>query len=254
MAALVLLAAGVLLLVPWSAARLRSVGRAGAGSVGAGTVAALLCPVPAVVVVAAVFGGAIPAWWQRRRVAAAALRSRSAWPDAIDTIRAAVRAGATVAEATAAPGRRARPLGSQPTGLEARFARYRRRLAAGELFDSAVAALHLPDDPIADRVIAVLRLAASAGSADVGRVLAALSAFVRADLAQQREIAARQQWNVAAARVAAAAPWLTVMLLAVQPTAREVYASAAGAVLLAVVAVVSVGAYWLMTRAARVVS
>lgn len=253
-AALTLAAVGTLLVLPWSRGRLRGAGWAVAGGTVAGGVALVVCPVPVVVALAGSVGAATPSWWRRRRAEQASLRTRAQWPDAIDTIRGAVRSGATIAEAVAEPAPRSRPLPVEspaPGGLVSRFADYRRRVAAGELFDTAVVALQSPGDVIAERVVAALRLANDVGSSDVGRVLASLSAFVRADLAQTREIAARQQANLTAARAAVAAPWLTVAALSVQPAAREAYTSTTGTVLLIVVAALSVAAYQIMIRTAR---
>ena len=68
------------------------------------------------------------------------------------------------------------------------------------------------------------------------------------------EIDARQSWTVNAARVAVAAPWLAVAALSVRGEAAAAYASAAGAAVLLVTAVVGVGAYWAMTRIAALPS
>lgn len=251
-AALALAGGGLLLVVPWSRDRVRAVGWALAGGALASGVAVVVCPVPVLVILAGAVGAATPSWWRRRQAGRAELRTRAEWPDAIDTIRGAVRSGATIAEAVAEPSRRrSQPPEAADEGLAPRFAEYRRRLAAGELFDTAVAALSGSGDAVAGRVVAALRLANDVGSADVGRVLASLSAFVRADLAQAREIAARQQANLTAARAAVAAPWLTVAALSVQPAARQAYASAPGTVLLLVVAALSTAAYQLMIRTAR---
>lgn len=214
------------------------------GAVG-GVTAFLAVGVPVMTGVACVAGMLAPVLVRRQRSARARASAVEAWPDAIDLIRGAVRAGMTVADAVTEPAAR----GPQP--LRARFVEYRRRSAGGEPFDRAVGALCAAFDPVADRVVSVLLLAASVGSADVGRVLAEMASFLRADLAQRREIDARHSWNVAAARLAVLAPWLIVAALSLQPESRAAYGSAPGTLLLAGVALVTIGAYWLMTRASR---
>ena len=89
------------------------------------------------------------------------------------------------------------------------------------------------------------------GSGDTGRILESLGTFLRADVAQQREIAARHSWNVAAARMAVVAPWVTVAALSAQPSGRAAYSSTGGTLLLAAVAVVTAVAYAAMSRLAR---
>lgn len=215
------------------------------GAAAAGAVAWVLVGIPAIAGVAALGGSAAPGLARRRAARLAAQRQATAWPEAIDTIRAVVGAGATLPEAVADGADRA------PQALGPQFRAAAGRLRVGEPFAMAVRHLDRGGDPVAGRVISLLVLADEIGSSDTGRVLESLSAFVRADLAQQREIAARHSWNVSAARVAVLAPWLTVAALSVQPTARAAYSTAAGSALLAVVAVVTVMAYAVMSRAGR---
>src|SRR4029078_12601319 len=72
-------------------------------------------------------------------------------------------------------------------------------------------------DPIADRVVQTLVLAHRVCGRALVRVLRTLSAFVRDDVAARREIESRQSWTVVAARVAAAAPWVVLVLGASRP-------------------------------------
>ena len=65
------------------------------------------------------------------------------------------------------------------------------------------------------------------------------------------DIAARQSWTVVSARVAVAAPWLTLALLCTRPESAAAYRSATGALIVAVTAGLSCAAYVLMQRIAR---
>jgi tight adherence protein B len=106
-------------------------------------------------------------------------------------------------------------------------------------------------DPVADRVVAALRLAREFGGAQLGTLLRNLSGMLREDGRIRAEIAGRQSWTVAAARMAVVAPWVTLALLCTRPETVAAYATAAGGVLLAVAAVLSAIAYWVMVRIGR---
>jgi tight adherence protein B len=100
-------------------------------------------------------------------------------------------------------------------------------------------------------VIVSLGIAREVGGSDLGRVLATLSDFLRQDARARGEIEARQSWTVNAARVAVAAPWITLLLLCTRPETVAAYSTAAGAVILIGSAVLSVVAYRVMTAIGR---
>ena len=70
---------------------------------------------------------------------------------------------------------------------------------------------------MADRIVEALRLAREVGGSDLGRLLRTLSAFLREDARTRGELETRQGWTVNAARLAAAAPWVTLALLVAAP-------------------------------------
>jgi tight adherence protein B len=106
-------------------------------------------------------------------------------------------------------------------------------------------------DPVADRICEALRITREVGGTDLGRLLRSLSAFLREDARTRSELEGRQSWTVYAARLAVAAPWLVLALLATRPESVAAYARPAGAVVLAVGAVLTVVAYRLMVRIGR---
>ena len=106
-------------------------------------------------------------------------------------------------------------------------------------------------DPVADRVIASLRIAREVGGTDLGTVLRTVSALLREDARTRGEIEARQSWTVNAARLAVAAPWITLALLCTRPEAARAYASLTGAIVLVAAAAVSFVAYRAMIRIGR---
>ncbi|MDO5633910.1 MAG: type II secretion system F family protein [Micrococcus sp.] len=191
----------------------------------------------------ALFGGAVPwallSYQARRRHVAL----RDLWPDAVDHIRSAIRAGLTLPEALMQLGE------SGPEGLREPFLEFGRDYRAGARFLDALESLKgRMADPVADRLVAALRMTREVGGADIGQLLQTLSEFLRQDARVRQELEARQSWTVNAARLAVAAPWVVLLLLGTQPIAAQAYQSAAGAFLLTVGLVVSVVCYQAMLR------
>jgi tight adherence protein B len=171
---------------------------------------------------------------------------RDAWPDAITGLIASVRAGTALAEACV------QLTDSGPEHLRPGFEEFRRAYRARGNFRSAISeARSVLADPIADRVIAALLLAHEVGGSDLVRTLRALADFTRDDLRIRREIQARWSWTVTAARVAAAAPWIVLVLMATRPEAARAYNTPAGAMVVIGGAVATLVGYRLMLRAAR---
>jgi tight adherence protein B len=106
-------------------------------------------------------------------------------------------------------------------------------------------------DPIADRVATALLLAHEVGGTDLVRVLRTLADFVREDLRVRKEIEARWSWTVTAARVAAAAPWVVLVMMALRPEAASAYNTATGVAVIVCGAAATFAGYRLMLRAAR---
>lgn len=171
---------------------------------------------------------------------------RGAWPEAVDNLSSAVRAGLSLPEALTQLGTRG------PESLRAPFARfgedYRATGRFGESLDRLKASLA---DPVGDRVAESLRLARDVGGSDLGRLLRTLSTFLREDARTRAELEARQTWTVNAARLAVAAPWILLGLLALRPEAVRAYNTPEGFVLLAIGAATCVAAYRMMLRIGR---
>ena len=189
---------------------------------------------------------ALPSSIARSRRDVRRRRLREQWPDALATLIAGVRAGMSLPECCAGLAERG-PDGIRP-GAEAFASTYR---ATGSF---AAALARMQDelaDPVADRVAAALRLAHDAGGTDLVRVLRALADFLREDTRVRREVEGRWSWTVTAARVAAAAPWVVLLLMASQPEAARAYDSPTGATVIAGGAGCTLLGYRLMLRAAR---
>lgn len=171
---------------------------------------------------------------------------RTVWPDVVDNLVSAVRAGLSLPEAVGQLGVRGPEALREPFNAFADD--YRASGRFGDCLDRLKARLA---DPVADRIIEALRLAREVGGSDLGRLLRTLSQFMREDARTRAELETRQGWTVNAARLALAAPWAVLGLLALRPEAVDAYNSAAGVLVLVVGGIVSIGAYRLMLRVAR---
>lgn len=168
---------------------------------------------------------------------------RELWPEAIDNLASAVRAGMSLPEGISALAFRG------PEPLRPPFARfsaaYRASGRFGDCLDQLKAEL---SDPVGDRVCETIRVAREVGGSDLGTVLRTLSELLRSDARTRSELETRQGWVINAARLAVAAPWIVLLLLSSQSATVRVYDSPGGALLLAIGAVVCVVAYRVMLR------
>lgn len=202
--------------------------------------------VPALTLLAAVAGLCAPWMFVRHRARAHLRARRDAWPDAVDHVASAVRAGLSIPEAL-------RQLAHHgPEVLRDDFAAFARHDAAHGRFDASLDVLKESlADPAADRLIESLRLARNVGGTDVGRLLRTLSSFLREDAATRTELAAKQSWTVSAARLALAAPWLALIVVGFRSGGLEAYRTSTGVAVLVLGGVVSWLAYLTMRAIGR---
>lgn len=171
---------------------------------------------------------------------------RAVWPEVVDNLVSAVRAGLSLPEAVGQIGSRG------PEPLREPFRKFADDYRASGRFSECLDRLKARlADPVADRIVESLRLAREVGGSDLGRLLRTLSQFLREDARTRAELETRQGWTVNAARLALAAPWAVLGLLALRPDAVAAYDSAAGLCVLLVGGAVSIAAYRLMLRLAR---
>jgi tight adherence protein B len=171
---------------------------------------------------------------------------RDLWPDAVDNLASAVRAGLSLPEALIQLGVRG------PEALRRPFLRFGEDYRATGRFNDCLD--RLKDrlaDPTGDRICESLRIAREVGGSDLGRLLRTLSSFLRDDACTRAELETRQGWVVNAARLAVAAPWLLLGLLSVRTESVRAYNAPGGWVVLAAGAVTCVVAYRLMLRLGR---
>lgn len=209
-----------------------------------GVAAFVMLGISGVLAVGAVFG--VMASWLPIAVlrgrAARRLREHAAlWPDAVDNLSSAVRAGLSLPEALTQLGERG------PEGLRRPFTQFGRDYQATGRFHESLDLLKARlADPIGDRVVEALRIAREVGGGDLGRMLRSLSGFLRDDLRTRGELESRQSWTVNGARLAVAAPWLVLLFMSFQSDVIERFATATGLMVLGTGAALCAIAYRLM--------
>ncbi len=212
----------------------------------AGVVALVVIGSMGVALVASMGGLVVPATYFRSRRRAVRAARRREWPDAIELLAGAVRAGDTLPSAIGVVAARG------PMSLRIVFRSVvSDHRVTGDLVGALERMGNSVADPIADRIVRTLVLAHRVGGSELGRVLRTLSAFLREDIANRREIEARQSWTVVAARVSAAAPWLVLVLVASRPQGAAAFDSPTGVLVLLAGAVVTTIGYRLMMRLGR---
>jgi tight adherence protein B len=168
------------------------------------------------------------------------------WPEAVDNLASAVRAGLALPDALGQLSARG------PEPLRASFAAfaldYQVTGRFGECLDRLKERL---SDPVGDRVVEGLRVAREVGGGELGRLLRNLSGYLREEARTRSELEARQAWTVNGARLAVAAPWLVLLMMSFQPSVIRRYASPGGTLVLLVAAGLCAVAYRLMMRIGR---
>ena len=178
----------------------------------------------------------------RRRTTA----MREVWPEAVDHLNSAIRAGLSLPEALVQLGRKG------PEELQPAFVEFARDYQASGDFSTCLDRLKVRlADPVGDRIVEALRITRDVGGTDLGALLRTLAGFLREDARTRSELEARQSWTVNAARLALAAPWVVLALMSTRPQAAQAYDTTTGMVMILIGAVVSLLAYRVMLVIAR---
>ena len=202
--------------------------------------------VPAVALCFAVMAGWAPLAVVRMRARSRRAQLRDLWPDAVDNVTSAVRAGLALPEALAQLSVRG------PQELRPAFAEFAGDYRTTGRFNDCLDRLkERLADPVGDRLVESLRIAREVGGTDLGSLLRTLSTFLREDARTRSELETRQSWTVNAARLAVAAPWIVLGLLSTRPESVQAYNTGSGVLVLVVGAAATLVAYRLMVRIGR---
>ena len=198
---------------------------------------------PVIAAVFFLFGACAPWAYLRHQAARRQAQLHEQWPEVVDHLRSAIRAGLSLPEAVgqlAAAG---------PEELRPAFKDFALDYRATANFSVALQNLgHRLADPVADKILATLRITREVGGTDLGQTLGTLAAFLRDDVRTRGELRARQSWIVSAARLAVAAPWIMLLVLGTQETAKNAFMSASGIIVLAAGLAVSFACYRIMLK------
>lgn len=199
-----------------------------------------------VALVFGVMGAYLPVALVRGRAERRLRELAEVWPEAVDNLASAVRAGLSLPEALAGLADRG------PEPLRPAFTGFALDYQAGGRFADALDRLkERLADPVGDRVVESLRVAREVGGGDLGRLLRTLSGYLRDDARTRAELQSRQSWTVNGARLAVAAPWLVLLMLCFQPEVIQRYASPTGVAILVGGATLCAVAYRVMVRIGR---
>lgn len=165
------------------------------------------------------------------------------WPDVVDDLASAIRAGLSLPQAMLLLSESG-PEQVRPALTEA----MKRYQVAGDFSGALNLLSEIVQDPIADKFVSALQIAYEVGGTDLGNLLRTLSEIIREENKLRGEIDARQSWTVNGARLAIAAPWFTVLILSSRQSASSVYLSPQGLRLLIFCALISIVAYYAMSK------
>lgn len=190
-----------------------------------------------------IFGTWLPITILRWRAKKRTALLRQLWPDVVDHLRSAIRAGLPLPEAIIQLGDKG------PEELRPIFREFGADYRAGGQFDGCLNKLKQRlADPVADRIVEALRLTREVGGSDLGKLLGTLAEFLRENARTRSELEARQSWTINAARLAVAAPWIVMILLATRPEAIQAYNTPMGAAVLLGGLLVSLVCYTVMLK------
>ncbi|MBK5239055.1 MAG: type II secretion system F family protein [Actinomycetales bacterium] len=207
----------------------------------AGAITFAVSGVIGLAVVFALASAGAPTLVLRRQVNKERLAMRTLWPDAVDSLVSALRAGASLPTAI-----------SSLTALSPRLvtdaaAEFERQYRLSGNFDACLDVMKATwADPASDRILETLRLARHVGGSEVTTILRTLGGYLRQESAIRQEVEARQGWIRTAARIGVAAPWIVLALLSTRPEAAAAYNSPSGIAMILIGLGLSVVAYRIM--------
>ena len=213
------------------------------GGLLSGTLVVVAIPIPALGFIAGVAFPLLGYAYLARIRTQRANRLRRAWPGVIDHLRAGVRSGHDVAGAVMAlPD-------TLPSDISAPIAAFVRDIGVGLSTDDSLSELgRRLADPVADRIIEVLRMAHDVGGTDLPGVLLELQKSVRADIAVRDDAHAQQSWIRSASVLAVSAPWVVLLLIGTREATISAYQSPEGSGILLLGALVSLVAFGMMKK------
>ena len=152
------------------------------------------------------------------------LEIASSWPEVIDHLISGIQSGMSLTEALTELSARG-PLVMRPL-----FTSFKSQILEDCYFDRALARLSEKfGSHASDQIFEALLISKSLGGSQLLTILRTLGNFLRQDLALRNEISVKQSWIKNSAHLSSAAPWLLLLLLAMQPTTVAAFTTPTGA-------------------------
>ena len=170
------------------------------------------------------------------------LEVSASWPEVIDHLVSAIQTGMSLTEALTELSTRG------PVVMQPAFSNFKSRVFEDGNFDQGIQYLaeHFKSHA-SDQIFQALLISKSLGGSELLSILRTLGNFLREDLALRNEIAVKQSWIKNSAHLSSAAPWLLLLLLAMQPSTVQAFSTVTGAGILFIGLFMTVLAYiWMI--------
>jgi tight adherence protein B len=170
------------------------------------------------------------------------LEVSASWPEVIDHLVSAIQTGMALTEALTELSTRG------PVVMQPAFSTFKSRVFEDGNFDQGIQNLaeHFKSHA-SDQIFQALLISKSLGGSELLSILRTLGNFLREDLALRNEIAVKQSWIKNSAHLSSAAPWLLLLLLAMQPSTVQAFSTVTGAGILFIGLFMTVLAYiWMI--------
>jgi tight adherence protein B len=213
---------------------------------GLAVVGQLMLGWPIVTVVAFLIGLALPSWYLHQRQESRRSVLQAGLAEAVDSLRAAVRAGISIEEGLASLAR------SGPVALRPALTELARDMRLSGFEEAVQRTQDRLADPIFDTVAAALLMSHRVGGRNLSTVLEGLSRSVRQAVQVEREVRAEQAKNVLSARIIAALPiFLILVIRGMNPAYLDVFSTPTGQAILALCLLSTIVGYAGMLWATR---
>lgn len=177
------------------------------------------------------------------------LEVSASWPEVIDHLVSAIQTGMSLTEALTELSTRG------PVVMRPAFSNFKSRVFEDGNFDQGIQYLAgYFKSHASDQIFQALLISKSLGGSELLSILRTLGNFLREDLALRNEIAVKQSWIKNSAHLSSAAPWLLLLLLAMQPSTVQAFSTVTGAGILFLGLFMTVLAYIWMTFLSRLPS
>lgn len=183
---------------------------------------------------------------EKRRTEKERIELAALWPEIIDHIISGLRSGMSLAETLIGLSQRG------PLATRATFALCEKVLRTSGDFEEVFRLIKERfNDGLADQVCEVLDFARGTGSRDTAITLRTLGDFIRSDISLRAEIRSKHGWIKNSALIAAAAPWILLIILSTQSNTLKAFSTPGGVGVLLAGVVMSAIAYIWMGRVGR---